>query len=89
MPKYYIHSGDLKVCIEGDTPTDAAIKAVSNCEWEKLGIIMTASERGPDSIEDDDIVILTTHILKKAGLISEYEEEKIMKDILGDKYENL
>jgi hypothetical protein len=88
MPKYYVASGPAKGGMEeiviAEDPVLAAIAAVQRRNWETLGVVMLISEAGFAGNRDEDLWILSTRVVSKAGM--EYHIDQDIADALFEEF---
>jgi len=71
MAKYYVQTGSHEVIVQADTVADAfrvAIKRILAKNPEKLGLLMSVSETGFESQNDEDTFMLVQTLLEELGL---------------------
>lgn len=85
MPKYYIHSGDLKTVIDRPTQKQAVVDAFLRdaADAERLGIITLVSETGFEGDKDDDVFYPTERLLGEVGLLEQFMPDPSCEDIDG------
>ncbi len=78
MPKFYISSGDFKQVVDRPDSKTAVYDAFQSLKGDspmRLGIIVVVSERGFDSIVDDDMIFSTLDVLEDTGQIENFKLE--------------
>lgn len=64
MAKWYVRSGELRTIIIAGTPMDAVVNAIRKAApGTKLAKATIVGEKGFDDNHDDDLLILTEHVL--------------------------